>query len=144
MTDAGWTQIGLGVALGGKIAYDILKDISERRREEQKRKDERLDREQDRLDRAQLAQLTLSQLEAVKSSGDVRLRKIVNEVQEVKKVTIAGIRASKEAIEIANGHNEKIATAVDLSQKVLSRLETPQKVEVINTPEHPVPIQQAE
>lgn len=140
MTAADYSQIALILGLILKVVYDIVKDIITVAREKQQR-------EQDRLDRTQLAELTLVQLEQVKKKGDERLKKIVAEVQEVKKVAVAAVKYNKEAIEVANGHNAKIASAVELSSKVLEKLESPsvvQQVEVMNTPQHPVPIQPAE
>jgi ribosomal 50S subunit-recycling heat shock protein len=41
---------------------------------------------------------------------------------------------------VANGHNEKISKAVEISEQVLTKIgNEPQKVEVVNTPQHPVP-----
>jgi hypothetical protein len=67
-----------------------------------KRRDDRLDREQDRLDRAQLAQLTLVQLEQVKKEGGERMKKIVSEVIKTRGVAITAFKE-------ANGVNKKIA-----------------------------------
>lgn len=100
-----WALLTLIAGGVGRFFYDLIK-----------RKQDRLDREQDRLDRAQLATLTIEQLEAVKASGSERLKVLVREVQDVKKVAITGIRASKEALDTANGVNAKIAA---LGQKLV-------------------------
>lgn len=120
------------IVLGGvsKIIYDILAT----KKAKQDREQDRLDREQDRLDREQLAKLTASQLEEVKSAGNTRMQTIVQEVQAVKAVGMEGIRINKEAIDAANSHNEKIAAVTDAIKSIAPLV---QKVEVVN----PNPIQ---
>ena len=110
----------LGLVLGGiaKIWWDW-----------QVRKEDRLDREQDRLDREQLAKLTLEQLEKVETSGDVRLKKIVKEVVETRKVNIHAIKA-------ANNFNEKLIKVKEQIQA------SPSEVRVINDVTDPVHVHQ--
>ena len=125
--------IGQSVIMFGmilKVVWDWLVRIEDRK-----------DREQDRLDREQLAKLNLDQLEAIQNKGAERLKTIVKEVKEVKQVAIAGIKASKNAIDVANGHNEKIVTAVELSQQVLAKLDSPLETKIVNDKQHPVPTQ---
>jgi hypothetical protein len=108
-----WALLTLIAGGVGRFFYDLVK-----------RKQDRLDREQDRLDRAQLATLTIEQLEAVKASGGERLKVLVKEVQGVKQVAIQSIKVSKEAIKEANNYNSKIAGAVEVSRQVLEKLES--------------------
>jgi hypothetical protein len=102
------------------------------------------EREQDRLDRAQLATLTHAELEKVRVSSAERLKTLVGEIQEVKSeviktksAAVAGIRASKAALETANNFNGKLA---GLDAAIRQVAEVPRQVEVVNTPEHPVPV----
>lgn len=67
------------------------------------------------------------------------IRQWINKRDITEKVE-AGTKASTAALEVANGHNAKIATAVELSAKVLEKIDAaPQKVEVTNAPDCPVP-----
>jgi hypothetical protein len=108
MTDA---TIALIVSQLVLIAGGIIKVVVD----ELRRRNDRLDREQDRLDRAQLAHLTVSQLDAVKQAGDVRVKKIVDEVVKTRSVAIAAFKE-------ANGVNRKIES---LGQSILSNQEQP-------------------
>jgi hypothetical protein len=57
-----------------------------------------------------------------------------------RKALDANTEVSKKAFEVANGHNEKISKAVEISEQVLTKIgNEPQKVGVVNTPQHPVP-----
>lgn len=88
------------VTLAGLVLW-ILKDWHTKRQI-------RLDREQDRLDRAQLAQLTIDQLESLKEASDERVKGIIKEVVKTREVAIASAKASKIALKEANGVNAKI------------------------------------
>lgn len=58
-----------------------------------------------------------------------------------RKALDANTAVSKQAFDTANGHNEKIVAAVELSEKVLTAMDKTQKVEVMNSQNHPVPVQ---
>lgn len=108
------------------VVLFILKDRSDR----QARKEER-------EERVQLAKLTQSGLDEVKTEGGRREARIVREVKQTKQVAIAGVKSAKAAFKEANGVNQKIAA---LGQ-TLADDKSPQQVEVVNTADHPVPVE---
>jgi hypothetical protein len=118
----------LGGAFTGVVApvvLYVLKDRSETRI-----------RREEREERLELARLTKESLDAVKLEGGAREKRITDEVKKVKEVAIAGVRSAKDAFKEANNVNIKIA---NLGQKLVDDKATPQPVEIMNGPEHPVP-----
>lgn len=118
----------LGGAFTGVVAPIIMFILKER-------SDARIRREE-REERAALAKITADKLAEVKVEGGAREKRIIDEVNKVKAVAITGVRSAKEAFKEANGVNGKIAA---LGQKLIDDKATPQPVEIMNGPEHPVP-----
>lgn len=95
----------------------------------------------DRADRAARAEDRAYQLELAKINREEagkREGRIVREVQQVKAVAITGVKSAKDAYHAANNVNEKIAS---LGQQLVDDKSTPQQVEIMNTPDHPVPVE---
>jgi len=46
----------------------------------------------------------------------------------------------KQALDVSNGHNDKIVKAVEISERVLAKLDAEPKT--ANAPEHPVPVKE--
>ncbi len=128
------TPISVAVGLWIKSYFDIKRD--------------EMTREQNRKDAAALAALTESQnrdvidkAQEILVAGEQRKQELLKEVSGVKAVAIKSALKSQEAINISNGHNEKIAQAVDVSRQVLEKLSSPMEVSVTNDAEHPVPVE---
>jgi len=103
-----------------------------------------VNRIQDRKDRSQLAKMTAAQLEAVLGAGRIRERKIIAEVQKVKKIAGRGVVEVREFSRVANGHNEKISDLrADVKDAVKAIVEKPLIVHVDNDLNQPVPITSA-
>lgn len=89
-------------------------------------------RRQDREDRKLELQAEIQKLEL---AGKNREKRIVKEVQETKKVAIQSVKDNKEAIRVANGHNEKITTTLG---EIKALREEGLPVVVVNDETHPV------
>ncbi len=101
------------------------------------------DSKQKKEDRAflrDLADMTESQLQIMLEAGGEREKKIIEQVRQAKKIAILGVKEAKAAFKEANGVNAKIES---LGQKLVEE-KTVQKVEVVNTIEHPVPTESVE
>ena len=82
-------------------------------------------REQDRLDRESDAHMRRADKQELLQAGDERKDEILKETKQVKAVAVKSALKSEEAIRVANGHNEKIAAAVAVSQEVLKTIRPP-------------------
>ena len=99
-------------------------------------------REQDRLDRITDAKIVQDNQRAIILAGERRKDEFIAKVEEVKAVAEKSAAKSEEAINIGNGHNEKIANAVNISKQVLEKLShSPLNVSITNDAAHPVPVE---
>lgn len=128
--------IGL-LTLIAKSFWDSRKSEQDMRSSTAQRIQDRLDREQDRLDREQLAALTVEQLAEIKAAGGEREQRLVREIVRTREVATRGARKAVEAFREANGVNAKIAM---LGQQLVEDRATPRQVQVVNSPDQPVPV----
>ena len=79
-------------------------------------------REQDRLDRESEAAIARAVKAELMAAGEQRKEEIIKATNQVRTVALKSALKSEEAIRVANGHNEKIAAAVEVSKEVLKTL----------------------
>jgi hypothetical protein len=133
------TSVAIGLLI--KSYFDIKRD--------------EMIRVQNRADAETLANLTSTQNQSliekaqeILAAGEARKNEFIKEVkvvqetaQQTKAVALKSALKSQEAINVANGHNEKIANAVDISKKVLEKFVSPMEVTVKNDTDHPIPVE---
>lgn len=80
-------------------------------------------REQDRLDRESEANMRRQDKEELMRAGESRKNEILRETKQVKSVAVKSALKSEQALRVANGHNEKIEAAVEVSKSLLENMD---------------------